>query len=169
MQEIELFGEDDRSIKCLYSNNEYIVQFYRNGIFDVYERKGLTKKGSYKATWNNEKDGEDYDGMIRSACEGSSQLTVAMCGDNGFLGEFDLSIGIQTKAFKEMFNGDEAQVILKVGMDDNFAVGTISGVFVVDMQNGSVILHIIKEKSIFGMAYAGNGLLIAGASKEDRD
>lgn len=60
---------------------------------------------------------------------------MALCGDNGFIGEFDLETGKQIKVLPKMFKGDNAQDILNIGNND-FAVATRNGLFFVNMKTG---------------------------------
>lgn len=62
-----------------------------------------------------------------------------------------------------MFNGKDAEIILKVGASD-YIVGTTfeDGFHVVDMKRGVEKLHLFKNIIVTGMLYVGNSLVFSG-------
>lgn len=102
---------------------------------------------------------------MRSICNGRTPQSVALCGHGGFIGEFDLSTGKQTRMLPEMFNGWVNTIVKVEGSD--FVVGTqYDGLNVLDLTSGEVKRSLFDGMGIFGMAYLGNHQLLAGVFKE---
>lgn len=56
---------------------------------------------------------------------------------HGFIGEFDLAKGVWSKMLKSLFDEAEAHTIINVE-DNDFAVGTAAGLYVINLESGEV-------------------------------